>query len=372
MSRVCVRALDIAVSARTLRSRIGNVTLILRMKMIQRMRTVLLWLCLWSAVLLGSCRISPERRPSEPATAPENPAPQANLPANEPNSVQAPESSKQPPKEAIARVLPESLIAAPDKNSAARAVDYNTLIATRSSTAQQNSGWRYRTTRRGEIVGFEFSNYGGNRILPARRDASKNQFYTRDFQFRFDERARQDIHLMVSDWVPSRDRVFRLSEIMNSLMLFFPRKFLPAIVNAGERNIVSLPTGEAIEFDASTQEIRGGVFLEAAVDFNPDGSARKFPAIEYRGKGLLLRIDARGKDPRIANIATITIGTPPENCTAGITCNRCQVPSKELWQQTGAERFKFSSDAEFDQFLVARCGFGLPKLDAEVTVTTLQ
>jgi hypothetical protein len=81
--------------------------------------------------------------------------------------------------------------------------DYNTLIATRSSAAPQNSGWRYRITRRGEIVGFEFSNYGGNRILLPRRDASKNQFYTRDFQFRFDERARQDIHLMVSDWVPS-------------------------------------------------------------------------------------------------------------------------------------------------------------------------
>src|SRR6185437_9313178 len=101
------------------------------------------------------------------------------------------------------------------------------------------------------------------------------------------------------------------------LMLFFPRKFLPAIVNVGERNIVNLPTGEAIEFDASTHEIRGGVFSEAAVDVNPDG---------------------------------------------GMACNRCQVPSKELWYQTGAERFKFSSDAEFEQFLIARCGFILPKL----------
>ena len=154
---------------------------------------------------------------------------------------------------------------------------------------------------------------------------------------------------MVSDWVPSRDRVFRLSEIMNSLMLFFPRKFVPAIVNVGERNIVNLPTGEAIEFDASTHEIRGGVFSEAAVDVNPDGGTRKFPGI-----------------------ATITVGTPPENCNGGVACNRCQVPSKELWYQTGAERFKFSSDAEFEQFLIARCGFGLPKLTSDIPVTTLQ
>ena len=342
------------------------------MKMIQRIRTVLLGLGLWSAVLLGGCRISPERGPSEPATTPESPPPQANLPADEPSPVREPELSKKPPHEVIVRMLPESVIAEPGNNSPSRVVDYNTLIATRSSAAPQNSGWRYRITRRGEIVGFEFSNYGGNRILPPRRDASKNQFYTRDFQFRFDERARQDIHLMVSDWVPSRDRVFRLSEIMNSLMLFFPRKFLPAIVNIGERNIVNLPTGEAIEFDASTHEIRGGVFSEAAVDVNPDGGTRKFPGIEYRGKGVLLRVDARGKDPRIATIATITVGTPPENCNGGIACNRCQVPSKELWYQTGAERFKFSSDAEFEQFLIARCGFGLPKLTSDIPVTTLQ
>ena len=314
----------------------------------------------------------PSQAPSEPPAAPEAPPAPSKPPSTDVKAPETPELSHKPAKEIVARVLPESLIAAPSKSSASRAVDYNTLIATRSPATQQNSTWRYRTTRRGEIVGFEFSNNGGNRILPPRRDASKNQFYSRDFQFRFDERARQDIHLMISDWVPSRDRVFHLSEIMNSLMLFFPRKVLPAIVNAGEKNIVNLPTGEAIEFDASTHEIRGGVFLESAVDVNPDGSARKFPGIEYHGKGLLLRVDARGKDPRIANIATITIGSAPENCAGGSGCNRCQVPSKELWDQSCAERFKFSSDAEFDQFLIARCGFGVPALNADATVTTIQ
>jgi len=48
------------------------------------------------------------------------------------------------------------------------------------------------------------------------------------------------------------------------------------------------------------------------------------------------------------------------------------VPSKELWDQNGAVRFKFSTDAQFEQFLMARCGFGLPKLDVDVTSTTLQ
>ena len=280
--------------------------------------------------------------------------------------------SAKPPKEVLARVFPESLIATPEKNSASRAVDYNTVVATRSSAPQPNSGWRYRKNRRGEIVGFEFSNQGGNRILPQRRDASKDQFYGRDFQFRFDERARQDIHLMVSDWVPSRDRVFRLSEIMNSVMLFFPRKVLPAIVNAGKRNIVNLPTGEVIEFDASTHEIRGGVFSEAAVDVNPDGRTRKFPAVEYHGTGLVVRVNSRGTDPRIASVATITTGTLPENCNEGMRCNQCQVPSKELWDQNGAVRFKFSTDADFEKFLITRCGFGIPSTFAEIAATTVQ
>jgi len=35
------------------------------------------------------------------------------------------------------------------------------------------------------------------------------------------------------------------------------------------------------------------------------------------------------------------------------------VPAKELWEQKGAVRFKFSTDEEFDRYLRARCGFSL-------------
>ncbi len=220
--------------------------------------------------------------------------------------------------------------------------------------------------RRGEIVGFEFSNHGGNPILAPRRDAVKNQFFTRDFQFRFDERARQDIHLMVSDWVPARDRVFRLSEIMNTLMLFFPRKFLPAIVSSSGRNIITLPTGEEVEFDAETHEIRRGVLSETPVDLNPNRQARQFPGIDYRGSGVVVRVNSRGVDPRIGTTATVTSGAKLSSCDKGASCNQCQIPSKELWDQTGAVRFKFSTDADFERLLIARCGFSLPEIVAEI------
>ena len=273
-----------------------------------------------------------------------------------------------PAKPSLRRIHPESALALPDKDPASRQIAYDTLLSTRTAENKKIAGWQYRRNRQSKIVGFEFSNAGGNPILPPRRDASKNQFFTRDFQFRFDERARQDIHLLVADWVASRDRQFRLSEVMNTLMHFFPRAMLPAIVNFGDRNIVTLPTGEEVAFDAATHEIRAGVLAEAPVDLNPDRSARKFPAVEYKGKGVIVRANARGTDPRIGTIAIISSGTLAADCPPGAGCNQCQVPSRELWEQSGAVRFKFSNDRDFDRFLIARCGFGLPTNGADFAV----
>lgn len=275
-------------------------------------------------------------------------------------------------KARIDRSLPESLIAAPDKDRAPRSIDYGTMLSSRTANTRFINSWQYRRTRQGQIVGFEFSNHGGNPVLTPRRDATKNQFFTRDFQFRFDDRARQDIHLLISDWVASRDRVFRLSELMHSLMHFFPRSYLPAIVNAGDNNIVTLPTGEEVEFNAVTKEIRGGVLAELPVDLSPNRNGRKYPAVTYQGQGVLVRADARGADPRVGTTATISAGTSPSTCDKPEGCRPCEVPSKELWDQAGAVRFKFHTDQEFDRYLTARCGFGLPRQGTGFAVATPQ
>jgi hypothetical protein len=326
-----------------------------------------LCLCGWPGFFFG-CRSAPPT-PQGPTEAPE----QQTKEAQEPTEISKPPAElPSPPKPVIVRALPESLIAVPEKDPAALKIDYNTLLNIRPADNPRSSFWRYRTTRPGnKLVGFEFSNYGGNRILPPRRDAVKNQFFTRDFQFRFDERSRQDIHLLVSDWAPSRDRVFRLSELMNSMLLFFPRTYLPAIVNSQNRNIVTLPTGEEVEFDAVTHEVVAGVFSEAPVDLNPDRAARVFPAVEYRGKGVVVRADSRGTDPRLATSAVITTGTPPDHCVDGVSCGRCEVKPQELWHQSGAARFKFASDIEFERFIVGRCGFGLPRIGTELPAATV-
>jgi hypothetical protein len=264
--------------------------------------------------------------------------------------------------------LPESVLRVPDRDAASPGVSYDTVLIPRTDESPANFAWQYRKNQQNQIVGFEFSNPGGNRILPQRYAIEKNQAFTRDFCFRFDERARQDIHLLISDWAPSRDRRFRLSEIMNSILYFFPRNYLPAIARSNERNIVTLPTGEQVEFDARTHEVVGGVFLEMPVDLNPDYAARNYPGVHYVGKGVVVRADSRGKDPRVGTVAKITTGSPPAQCKAGTGCDQCKVPAMELWDPKGAVRFKYTTDEEFNHYLQARCGFGLPKNGSDSVV----
>jgi hypothetical protein len=273
------------------------------------------------------------------------------------------ERSKDPKLSGVAKPtarLPESIVGAPGKELASAKIAYDTVMMERAPHGSIHAGWQYRKDRQSQIVGFEFSNRGGNRILPPRYDIEKNLLFARDFQFRFDDRARQDIQVFISDWAPSRDKQFRLSELMNSVLHFFPRNYLPAILGSDGRYVVTLPTGEQVEFDAKTREILGGVFSETAVDLNPDRAARKFPGVNYLGKGVVVRANARGTDPRIGSTATITTGTPAQDCDKGAACNQCQVPSKELWHQNGPVRFRFPTDQEFDRYLVSRCGFGIP------------
>ena len=305
--------------------------------------------------------LPPQRQNPEPAREAEKVEPPASESKSEPpiaEVTKVPELSARPPREEF----PESVLSPPERDLASPVIKYDTVSLTRSVDRALTSGWQFRINRQKKIVGFEFSNRGGNPILPERYDIAKNRLFTRDFQFRFEERARQDIHLEISDWAPSRDKQFRLSELMNSVMHFFPRNYLPAVVSLGGRHIVTLPTGEEVQFDAETHEVLGGVFSEAPVDLNPDKTARKYPDISYNGKGIVVRADSRGMDPRIGTTALITTGSPAPNCDKGTACAQCRVPSKELWDQKGAVRFRFSTDQEFERYLLSRCGFGLPTI----------
>ena len=81
---------------------------------------------------------------------------------------------------------------------------------------------------------------------------------------------------------------------------------------------------------------------------------------------------ACGKDPRLGSMAMITTGSPPSECKKKTGCSQCRVPSKDLWYQNGAVRFKFSTDSEFDRYLQSHCGFGIPKTGGDFMLASPQ
>jgi hypothetical protein len=205
------------------------------------------------------------------------------------------------------------------------------------------------------VVAFNFNNTGVNRIIPKKPEPGGGP--DRGFSFNFTSRARQDIYLDITD-APTD----RLSELMSSYFYFFPRKYIPAIKVLDDKFIVTLPTGEEVEFNGSSKEIVGGVLKEGLpIDQGPDRFKRKFPDIKYTGSGVMLRADRRGEDPRIASNGAIptakAIKVSSDNCSVSKPCE-CLIPKTKLWEQGGQVHFLFKSDEEFNNFLKSQCKFG--------------
>ncbi|MBU6152948.1 MAG: hypothetical protein KGP28_01485 [Bdellovibrionales bacterium] len=202
----------------------------------------------------------------------------------------------------------------------------------------------------GHILGFSFNNIGPNRIIPVPA-TEIGSGPDREYQFRFQSRARQDIYFSVTD---TPDEF--LSNRMESYLYLFPRHNIPAIEliengAKGEELKVTLQNGEEMAFDAKTKEILRGVFREIApLDQNPDRFKRKFATLEYTGSGTLIRVNRRGGDPRLGTTAVVTQGK-----------KTCKIPSSLLFDQNPNSdvNFLFPTDEEFNVLLLKKCGFGL-------------
>ena len=109
-----------------------------------RRKTIALLLCVFTPFFLGACR-------SRPISTPQT----TGIEEVEPTKTDVPlESAKLPEtgvdtalkqnKEIIPRLLPESLIGAPTKETVSRRVEYNTTINSRSSDPSRKVAWQYR------------------------------------------------------------------------------------------------------------------------------------------------------------------------------------------------------------------------------------
>lgn len=184
---------------------------------------------------------------------------------------------------------------------------------------------------------FQFIN-GGEKLV-----SGKDTYEVgREWTFNFEGQKRQDLGFMVQDSADGSE-----ARSHEAFMMVFPRKYLPSIRIDGQKQIVTLPTGETVTYDAKTKKILSGAMSEKPVGAGAVGVA-------YTGSGVMVRVDGKADDPRIGK-GTATISKDGKSC---------KVPLKSLWpdqSESSALHFKFSSDADFDQFLRTKthCGFGI-------------
>lgn len=235
-----------------------------------------------------------------------------------------------------------------------------------------NSGsdWKEVT---GQVVSFKLENSGINNIIPrgcaADVDDSNKCQSSREFEFEFIEQARQNMAMIVTDY-PSDT----LSKMMHGWFLFFPRKVIPYVYWSEDKTEIHvvLPTNEEVVFDAQTKEIIGGVLEEGAIDLSPSRHSRKFPLVRYKGKGVVLRINARGQDARLGNWNKTKISGDFGNTGAeGVMIYKynedtgqaelCRAKKSEFWPQEDINPipFKYFSDKDFAAYVKSHCSFEL-------------
>ncbi len=205
---------------------------------------------------------------------------------------------------------------------------------------------------------FSFVNVGDNKMV-------KGVHASRTFNFEYPEHARQNIALLVDD--APNDTV---SHTMHSYFMFFPRKQLPVLEQGSKKLEVTLPTGEKVNFDRDSKQIISGVLQEGPLDMSRDKHKRIFPDLRYQGRGVVLRVNARGQSPQLRQPSSERIDQDFGNRGAdevlimnGTTGQKCRRPKTDFWDELDVSpiEFKFATDDAFELYLQNNCGFGLPK-----------
>jgi hypothetical protein len=216
---------------------------------------------------------------------------------------------------------------------------------------------------KGQYEGFSISNSGKNDIVNAEESM-------RTFDFNSEEQVSQNIHMMVND-SPNGT----VSHTMHSHFMFFPRTYMPFGEVRDDKSVrVTLPTGETMDF-SKNGEVTGGVFTEGPVDTGPDRFKRTYANLKYQGKGIILRANARGQMPQQGQFEATKIDmeyglkySTDVLIINGTTGQRCRRPKADFWLSADVSPilFKFPTDKEFDVYLKAKCGFGIPELKIKV------
>lgn len=214
-------------------------------------------------------------------------------------------------------------------------------IGSRSVKGQlwDNRFTKYKDTTEEIYSGFDFRNTGPNKIADG-NPLLAGERVERQWQFTTEDESKRESLIWITDDAGSG----KLSDLMETIIVVFPRNVQPKAEMVGDDMVVTLATGETVVFDKETKTIKSGALKEGKVDLNPNRFNRKFAPIDYTGSGISIRVDKRGEDPRlISGHAVIT--------QKGVTC---KVPANELW--SSKSDFKFGNDAKLLGFLNSKCG----------------
>lgn len=204
--------------------------------------------------------------------------------------------------------------------------------------SQQPGGWEnmiyVSNTNAQRESGFLIRNTGTNNIVSNPKAERIWRFVTRD-------NSRRESYLWITDSPGLKN-----SDLMDTMMILLPRKMEPSVKAVGDKIIVTLTTGEKVVYDKNSKVIKEGVFRETRVDLNANAAQRKFAGITYSGTGVMIKINQRGKDPRL-NAPTATITQSGKSCT---------VPTSDLWNQSpDMISFKYADDQKLLSFLNTKC-----------------
>ena len=227
----------------------------------------------------------------------------------------------------------------------------------RATSLAADAGFDY-CANEPEYHEFTLKNTRSSRINPAGHGVH------RDYSFSAPEGARQELELFVYEWGDADPGGDDSAWSMLSEIVFLPRRALPAarFTPDGAAVEATLPTGETVLFDATTKEILGGVLSETGpIDMNPDRHARRFAALRYAGRGVMIRSDQRGDSPRSA-----VVWGQRKSATATWGAKTCRLSPADVWKQdaSGAGGANlYPTDEAFFAMLRRRCGWEVSAAD---------
>lgn len=229
----------------------------------------------------------------------------------------------------------------PFERDAARVEKYDYITGRNDESNVYRSEYGADTEQNLYRRGFSFTNHGPNDIIPTEPNDTF-EYPTRDFFFVTDDGAKRDTYLWITDYVGSG----RTSDYFESMLVFLPRLGQMHVEEKEQNLHVTLTTGEEMVVFKKYKTLNGGVMTELPVDLNPDRALRNHAQISYSGKGIMLRSDTKGSDPRLAPFVNVYKKGLPA----------CKIPGPTFWTQDGFPKFKFVNDEDAYAVIAEKCG----------------